>query len=82
MPSTRNLSLTDELRSFVDQQAGDGTMYATPVEFVRDLIRRQKLQMEAEQLRDGVIAGLHDAAQGRIQQFNGSVLKLMNKNGE
>lgn len=80
MPSTLNLSLTDELRSFVDQQSGDGTMYATPSEFVRELIRRQKLQMEAEQLRDGVIAGLHDAAHGRVHQFEGSVRKLMNEN--
>jgi antitoxin ParD1/3/4 len=80
MPSTFSLSLTDELRSFVDQQSGDGTIYATPSEFVRDLIRRQKLQMEAEQLRDGVIAGLNDAAQGRVHQFKGSVRKLMNKN--
>ena len=82
MPSTLNLSLTDELRSFVDQQSGDGTMFATPSEFVRDLIRRKKLQMEAEQLRDGVIAGLHDAAHGRVHQFKGSVRKLMNKNRE
>ncbi len=32
MPSSLNLSLTDELREFVDQNCGDGTMYATPSE--------------------------------------------------
>jgi len=30
MGSTLNLSLTDELRSFVDEQSGDRTLYATP----------------------------------------------------
>jgi len=36
MPSTLNLSLTDELRAFIDANCGDGTTYATPSEFVRD----------------------------------------------
>jgi antitoxin ParD1/3/4 len=42
MDSTLNLSLTDELRAFVDGESGDGTMYATPSEFVPDLIRKHK----------------------------------------
>ena len=79
MGSTLNLSLTDELRAFVDEQSGDGTLYATPSEFVRDLLRRHKLRMEAEKLRVGVIEGLHDAAQNRVHQFKGSVLDLMDK---
>ncbi len=79
MGSTLNLSLTDELRAFVDGQAGDGTMYATPSEFVRDLIRKHKQQMEAERLRVGVIEGLQDAADGRVHQFKGSVRDLMKK---
>ena len=51
MGSTLNLSLTDDLRAFVDGQSGDGTLYARPSEFVRDLIRNHKLQMEADRLR-------------------------------
>ena len=47
MGSTLNLSLTDELREFVDKNSGDGTMYATPSEFVRDLLRQQKQRQEA-----------------------------------
>ena len=47
MSSTLNLSLTDELRSFIDANCGDGTMYATPSEFVRDLLRQRKAQQEA-----------------------------------
>ncbi|MFO0944194.1 MAG: hypothetical protein U0930_26085 [Pirellulales bacterium] len=79
MGSTLNLSLTDELRAFVDGQSGDGTLYATPSEFVRDLIRKHKQQMEAERLRTGVIEGFQDAADGRVHQFKGSVRDLMKK---
>ena len=77
MGSTLNLSLTDELRAFVDGQSGDGTLYATPSEYVRDLIRKHKLQKEADRLRVGVIEGLQDATEGRAQQFKGSVRDLM-----
>jgi antitoxin ParD1/3/4 len=79
MSSTLNLSLTDELRAFVDGQSGDGTMYATPSEFVRDLIRKHKQQMEAERLRAGVIEGFQDAASGRVHPFKGSVRELIKK---
>ena len=79
MGSTLNLYLTNELRAFVDGQSGDGTLYATPSEFVRDLIRKHKQQMEAERLRAGVIEGFQDAAEGRVHQFKGSVRELMKK---
>ena len=79
MGSTLNLSLTDELRAFVDEQSGDGTLYATPSEFVRDMLRKQKLQMEAEKLRTGILEGFQDAAENRVQQFKGSVRELMSK---
>ena len=52
MSSTLNLSLTDELRAFVNENCGDGTLYATPSEFVRDLLRRQKQRQEVK-LPDG-----------------------------
>ena len=74
-----NLSLTDELRAFVDEQSGDGTLYATPSEFVRDMLRKQKLQMEAEKLRTGILEGFQDAAENRVHQFKGSVRELMSK---
>jgi len=79
MGSTLNLSLTDDLRAFVDSQSGDGTLYATPSDFVRDLIRKHKLQMEADRLRAGVIEGFQDAAEGRVHQFKGNVRELMKK---
>ena len=76
MGTTLNLSLTDELRAFVDQQSGDGTLYATPSEFVRDLLRQRKLQVDAEKLREGVLEGFQDAIAGRVHKFEGSVRDL------
>jgi antitoxin ParD1/3/4 len=42
MANSPNLSLIDELRAFIDRNGGVGTLYATPSEFVRDIIRRHK----------------------------------------
>jgi len=41
MSSSLNLTLTDELRAFVDRNCGDGTLYATPTEFMRDVLREK-----------------------------------------
>ncbi len=79
MSSSLNLSLTDELRAFVDANSGDGTMYATPSEFVRDLLRQKKLQLEAETLRDGIIEGYRDAMEGRIVEFCGDLESVLAK---
>lgn len=45
--STMNVSLPDELKSYVDGQVGDGG-YGSTSEYVRELIRRDK---ERQQLR-------------------------------
>ncbi len=79
MSSSLNLSLTDELREFVDQNSGDGTMYATPSEFVRDLLRQKKLQLEAQKLREGVLEGLQDVTDGRLTEFKGSLSDILKK---
>jgi antitoxin ParD1/3/4 len=79
MSSSLNLSLTDELREFVDQNSGDGTMYATPSEFVRDILRQKKLQLEAQKLREGVLEGLQDIADGRLTEFKDSVTDILKK---
>ena len=73
MSSSLNLSLTDELRDFVNQHSGDGTLYATPSEFVRDLLRQRKLQREAQKLREGILEGIQDIFDGRLHPFNGSL---------
>lgn len=61
--SSLNLSLTDELRKFIDSHTGDRGVYATPSEYLRDLIRRD---MEAQGLVAHVIGGLNDVQQGRF----------------
>ena len=81
MGNTLELSLTDKLREFVDANSGDGTLYATPSEFVRDLLRQKKQQMEAAAIRDSIIAGYQDAAEGRTVAFQGDLKSLIRKTG-
>ena len=79
MSSSINLSLTDELRAFVNQNSGDGTLYATPSEFVRDLLREKKHRIEAAAARDAILAGYQDAIAGRTVAFKGDLKDLLNK---
>jgi antitoxin ParD1/3/4 len=62
MAKSMNVSLTEPLRDFVDSRTGDGGMYATPSEYIRDLIRRD---MENQQIVAHVAAGLEDVKGGR-----------------
>ena len=82
MANTLNLSLTDELRAFIDENCGDGTLYATPSEFVRDLLRQRKLQLDAERVRNAIVEGYQDAIAGRTVQFNGNLRSLLKKAGK
>lgn len=77
MSSSLNLSLTDELRSFIDQNSGDGTLYSTPAEFVRDVLREKKLRLEAAQIRDAIIEGYQDAVAGRVVAYQGNLREAM-----
>ena len=79
MANSLNLYLTDELRAFIDQNSGDGTLYATPSEFVRDIIRRHKFQQEAADVRDAIIEGYQDAVAGRMVEFAGDLKGLLKK---
>ncbi len=79
MSSSINLSLTDELRAFVDSNSGDGTLYATPSEFVRDLLRQQKQRQEASAARDAILDGYQDAIAGRTHAFKGDLKSLLAK---
>jgi antitoxin ParD1/3/4 len=81
MANTLNLSLTDELRSFIEENCGDGTLYATPSEFVRELLRQKMLQVEAAKVRDAILAGYQDAIAGRVTPFEGNVRTLLKKVG-
>lgn len=79
MSSTLNLSLTDELRAFIDQNSGDGTLYATPSEFIRDLLRQQKERSEAKAIRSAILDGYQDAIDGKTHEFKGDLTSLLKK---
>ena len=63
MASSLNLSLTDELREFINSRTGDAGVYSTPSEYLRDLIRRD---MESQEVVKHVLAGLDDIKRGRF----------------
>lgn len=63
MAASLNLSLTNELRDFVNTRAGDTGLYATPSEYLRDLIRRD---MESQETVLHVMGGLSDLKNGRF----------------
>jgi antitoxin ParD1/3/4 len=63
MSSSLNVQLTDELRRYVDERASDKDVYATPSEYIRDLIR-QDMQDRAVALN--VLEGLDDLKHGRF----------------
>jgi antitoxin ParD1/3/4 len=79
MGNTLNLSLTDELRAFVDRNSGPGTLYATPSEFVRDVLRERKERLEAARIRDAILDGYQDAIAGRTVPYRGDLRRLLKK---
>jgi antitoxin ParD1/3/4 len=79
MASTLNLSLTDELREFVDEHSGEGTLFATPSEFVRSLLREKKERLEAARIRDAILEGYQDVLSGRTVEYQGNLRALLKK---
>lgn len=79
MASSINLSLTDELKEFIDQNCGDGTLYSTPSEFLRSLLREKKAALEAAEVRDAVLQGYHDIAAKRYVRYTGSLKETLKK---
>ncbi|MBL7645504.1 MAG: hypothetical protein JNK74_04860 [Candidatus Hydrogenedentes bacterium] len=74
MASSLNLSLTDELRRFVDSRTGDGGLYSTPSEYVRDLIRRD---MQDWKIAADIAQGIREVSEGRFA--NESILDILNE---
>lgn len=79
MDRTITVPLPDELSSFVDENCGNGKPYASPGEFVRDLLRQRKLQGETAGALDAIIEGYHDAIAGRTVAFRGNLRPLLRK---
>ncbi|MDX8405110.1 MAG: hypothetical protein R8K50_03060 [Mariprofundus sp.] len=65
MSSSLNISLTDALRSYVNTRASDSDAYATPSEYIRDLIRHD---MENQSTVLHVKNGLDDVKHGRFSE--------------
>ena len=63
MSSSLNVSLTDELRRYVNNRASDADIYATPSEYIRDLIRKD---MENRRVLTHVMNGLNDLKHGNL----------------
>ncbi len=68
-----NIPLTDELKQFVINQSGEGTLYSTPSEYVRDLIRHEVERKKAADLRNSIIEGYQDIIQGKTVEFSGDL---------
>ena len=73
MARTINLSLTDELRAFLDENSGNGTLFATPSEFLRALIRERKERQDAAKFRQAVLEGYDDVRNGRVLRLKGNL---------
>ena len=61
MSSSLNVQLTDALRKYVDERASDKDVYATPSEYIRDLIRQD---MQDRAIALNVLEGLDDLHAG------------------
>jgi antitoxin ParD1/3/4 len=77
MARSINLSLTDDLRAFLDENSGDGTLFSTPSEFVRALIREKKERLEAAKLRKAVLEGYDDVLHGRTREYTGDLRAML-----
>lgn len=75
MANSLNLNLTNDLKKFISEQSGDDSLYSTPSEYVRDLIRKDKERKEAAELRKGILEGYSDVIAGRTRKFSGDLLK-------
>ena len=78
MASTINLSLTDELRTFIDSHCGDKGLYATPSEFLRDLLREKKNVLKQPIFE----MGYRDILSGHSLEFSGSIHSALKKTKE
>jgi antitoxin ParD1/3/4 len=68
-----NIHLTEPLRAFVDANSGNGTLYATPSEFVRALLREKKERKECARAREQIREGYQDLIHGRYLKYEGDL---------
>lgn len=63
MSSTLNVQLTNALRRYIDMRTSDDDVYATPSEYIRDLVRRD---MEDWAIVSSVVQGLKELGRGEF----------------
>jgi antitoxin ParD1/3/4 len=63
MSSSLNVQLTSELRRYIDMRASDNDVYATPSEYIRDLVRRD---MQDWAIVSSVVQGLTEVRKGQF----------------
>ncbi len=67
MSSSLNLSLTKELRSFVDSRTGDTGLFSTPSEYLIDLIRHDMVSQETV---SHILQGVRDIKLNQISDLS------------
>ena len=77
MTNKLNLSLTDELRRFVDSRTGDKALYSTPSECICDLIRRD---MQDWKIAADIAQGIREVSEGRFASE--SILDILRTGGQ
>ena len=67
MPSSLHVSLPDEMRAFVNLRTNGKKDYATPSEYVRDLIRRDmEFETQRQHIFGELLKSAEDIKHGRL----------------
>jgi hypothetical protein len=82
MAKTLKLSLTDELCAFVESNSGNNTQFATPEEFVLDVLRQEMFRGHASAMREAILEGYADAIARRTVRFEGNLRSLLRNVGK
>jgi antitoxin ParD1/3/4 len=72
MSRSLNVPLPKPMREFVNEQAGENSLYATPSEYIRSLVRQD---MEAKGTVIHVLTGLDDIRHDRLSK--NSILDIL-----
>jgi antitoxin ParD1/3/4 len=67
MPSTMTISLPDEMKSFVEEQAKAGS-FSSASEFVRQLLRQEQKRAEQQKLEAMLLEGLDSGKPIRVTE--------------
>lgn len=66
-----NARLSQPLADFVEQMVGPAGLYATPGDYIRDLIRRDMERRGGEMAVEAISAGYRDLAEGAVFASSG-----------